>query len=392
MALENAPTTPAPTPAANATYINVTAPRDPGVFSGANGQDVDKWLSLYERVSTGNRWDPTLMLANVLFYLDGTPRVWYETHDTELTSWDLFKEKIRELFGNPDGHQLAAKKALSTRAQTSTEPYVMYIQDVLALCRAVDSHMTEQDKVAHILKGIADDAFNLLVFNNVCTVDAVIKECRRLELAKSKRILPQFARLPNTAPTSSCADVPRSTSNDANVTRIVRREIEAAYPATCEPSTCSPPAVPVSMIQAVVRQEIASMGLHSVCSVNHVDSRPHPPTAPPSPTQFQPRFRNAEWRTADDRPICFICHRIGHISRHCRNRWNSPAQHTYTGYNRAYGSYRPSTARADHAATESVAPSRPYSRSPSPLRRQSRSPQPRRSNSPSFNARSHPEN
>ncbi|XP_049275319.1 uncharacterized protein LOC125759848 [Rhipicephalus sanguineus] len=34
MTLENAPTTPAPTPAANATYINVTTPRDPGVFSG----------------------------------------------------------------------------------------------------------------------------------------------------------------------------------------------------------------------------------------------------------------------------------------------------------------------------------------------------------------------
>lgn len=115
------------------------------------------------------------MLANVIFYLGGTPRVWHQTHDDEITSWDSFKEKLRELFGDPMGRKVAARKALASRVQTSTEPYVSYILDVLALCRKADDTMSEADKVAHVLKGIADDAFNLLVFGNVSTIDAIIK-------------------------------------------------------------------------------------------------------------------------------------------------------------------------------------------------------------------------
>ncbi|XP_070391256.1 uncharacterized protein [Dermacentor albipictus] len=257
-------TPPAPTPAATSTtYIALPAPRDPGAFSGKDREDVEDWISLYEHVSRNNRWDSTVMLANVVFYLVGTPRVWFRMHEDELTSWYSLKQKLRDFFGNPYGHQLAAQKALSSRVQTSPESYVTYIQDVLALCRKVDAHMTESHKVSHILKGIADDAFHLLIFNDVVTVDAVIEECRRLELAKSRRIDQQFARLPNTSASSSCADAPRP-NNTADVTRIVRREIEAAYPAAFDSSRSNAPAVMVSLIQAVVRQEFANMSLHTI--------------------------------------------------------------------------------------------------------------------------------
>lgn len=86
----------------------------------------------------------------------------------------------------------------------STELYVAYIQDVLALCHKADNHMSELNKVAHMLKGIADDAFNLLVYANVSTVDTIIKECRWYEQAKYHRITQQFTWLLNTAATSSC--------------------------------------------------------------------------------------------------------------------------------------------------------------------------------------------
>ncbi|XP_037572292.2 glutathione hydrolase-like YwrD proenzyme [Dermacentor silvarum] len=64
--------------------------------------------------------------------------------------------------------------------------------------------LSEDDKIANILKDIADDVFNLLVFTNVTTVDSVIKEFRRLEQTKCQRISPQIDRLPNTPVTSSC--------------------------------------------------------------------------------------------------------------------------------------------------------------------------------------------
>lgn len=49
-------------------------------------------------------------------------------------------------------------------------------------------------------------------------------------------------------------------------------------------------------------------------------------TVPPNRrVSATPRYRNpADWRTRDDRPICFYCGRIGHISCHCR-AWSNSA-------------------------------------------------------------------
>ena len=171
-------------PSTSVPAVFLTHPRDPGPFCGTDKTDVEEWLTLYERVSDSYRWDPTLMLANLIFYLTGTARQWYDTHEADLTSWDVCKQKMRDLFGRPVGRQLAAKKELAGRAQTSTESYVVYIQDVLSLCRKADDSMTEADKIGHILKGIADDAFNLLMCKDCSTVDEIIKECRRFEQAK----------------------------------------------------------------------------------------------------------------------------------------------------------------------------------------------------------------
>ncbi|XP_077497785.1 uncharacterized protein LOC144108417 [Amblyomma americanum] len=211
-----------------------SSPRDPGTFSGTENLDVDDWINMYERVSTYNRWDPTLMLANVIFYLKDTARVSYETHEDDLTSWDVYKQKLRELFGRPLGRTLAAKSELASRAQTSTESYVSYIEDVLALCHKVDNNMPESDKVGHVLKGIADNAFNLHVCNNCTTVDGIIKECRRFEEAKSRCISQPYTRLPNTAATSSCEDLlhRQTPAPPENVTRIIRRELDAMSPAS----------------------------------------------------------------------------------------------------------------------------------------------------------------
>lgn len=63
-------------PSATTTFV-LEPPRDPGTFSGSGDPDevdVEDWLAEYERVSTRYRWGPTLMLANLLFYLRGTAK------------------------------------------------------------------------------------------------------------------------------------------------------------------------------------------------------------------------------------------------------------------------------------------------------------------------------
>lgn len=377
---------PSPSPSTPPAVV-VAHHREPGTFCGTDDVDVDDWLALYERVSTHNRWDPTLMLANVIFYLTGTARVWFETHEDDLTSWDICKQKLRDLFGKPIGRQLAAKKALASRAQTSSEPYIAYIQDVLALCRKVDKDMSEADRVGHILKGIADDAFNLLLCKDCSTVASVLEVCRRFEQAKHRRISHRFDRLPNTAASSSCEDLPtlRQPSDPANLTRIVRRELEAMTPAV---SSLPLPDNTLALIQAVVRQEVANLAVPSPRVVDNAHASPDPPViaAATYSRSFSPRYRYrnpAEWRTSDDRPICFTCSRVGHISRHCRSRWSPPPRpYSFVDRRNDYGPHR-FTPRPDPLPDEPAPHARGSSRSPSPLGRRSRSPPTRRSPSPS---------
>ena len=248
--------------------------------------------------------------------------------------------------------------------------------------------MAEAEKVAHILKGIADDAFTLLVFRNSSTVDDVINECRRFEEAKSRRITPHFSRLPNTAATSTCEDIrpPPAPAAAENIVRLVRREIEAASPVPAQ-ARAPDDSHTISLIQTVVRQELANAGIQTLCPVNRPDYRPPAPPDLPRNSYARPRYRNsAEWRTSDDRPICFCCGRVGHISRHCRSSWNSQPWPTYSNTRRSPGSSRLPAPLEDDAATPS-SPARPH-RSPSPSSRLSRSPLRRRSPSPSYSHRS----
>lgn len=387
----------APRPSASATLqpsVVLTHPRDPGTFSG-NGNDkvdIEEWLGIYERVAAHNRWDPTVMLPNLLFYLQGPARTWYNTHEEELTSWDVCKQKLLDLFGKLAGRKCAAAKDLSCRAQTATESYVAYILDVLALCRRVDASMPEADKVRHILKGIADDAFNLLVFKDCSTVDEIIRECRRFEDAKSRRIAGQFVRLPNTAATSSCEDAHSAlqSSNTDSVVRIVRREIEAASPSfSARPSEDTQSTI--ALIHAVVREELANAGIQPVCSITRPPVSPAPVHRPP-PT-FR-RYRDpAQWRTPDDKPICFHCSGVGHISRYCRYRQpsfsRSPFHYRYNDNQRQPFHAPNDPTYCDRGPSASI---RRSSRSPSPHDRRSRSPLPRRFSSPHPSVRSSPEN
>lgn len=401
----------APESAPAASTLVLTHPRDPGTFSGSGGSDevdVEDWVADYERVSTLNRWGPTLMLANLIFYLKGTAKVWFENHQAELGSWDICKEKMLDLFGKPVGRRLAAMKALASRAQTSTESYISYIEDVLALCRKADAEMPETDKVGHILKGIADDAFNLLMCKNYSTVDAVIKECRRFEQAKSRRINTVFARLPNTAATSSCEECtrtqPQASVSLDQVTQIVRRELEAMAPAPAYAGSGDSAAITAPIVQAIVRQELANVGIHSVCAV----ASPQPTSWRQQSSYYGQRFPTqyrdpAVWRTTDNRPICFRCRRTGHVARYCNTRWSSPPRASYAPYYRQ-DDYRQAGYRSAPPAqssnpdsyrslnSRSPSPRGHRSRSPPGRRQSSRSPQGRRPSSPFNLATAYPEN
>ncbi|XP_077551742.1 uncharacterized protein LOC144165852 [Haemaphysalis longicornis] len=199
--------------------------REPRSFSGKAGEDVDEWLAHYERVSKYNRWDAVARRANAEIYLDETAMTWFENHEAALTTWERFVEEIRKQFGDSIAKKKRAEQTLLQRAQVPGETCTTYIEEILKLCRIVDASMPEDDRVGHVLKGIAEDVYNFLIGkDNLNTVTDVIRHCRTFETLKARRITPKFGRLANVTTVAS-VDASSFADLSATIRQIVREEL-----------------------------------------------------------------------------------------------------------------------------------------------------------------------
>ncbi|KAM7297534.1 uncharacterized protein ISCGN_022685 [Ixodes scapularis] len=230
--------------------------RDPPTFAGFGSDDVDEWLRTFERVSVHNAWDNTLKLANVVFYLRDTAKVWFDNHEEQIASWDAFKTRLSDVFGCPVSRKENATQRLATRAQSTGESITTYVEDILALCKRVNPTMSEKEKVENIMKGIAEDAFAVLVSQNPTTVAQLQEECQRWEGHRSRRIASPFtiSRLQNCVASSG----PPLTGDIKNIIRQIIKE-ELAVLST--PSRRDLQSEPVDLspegIRTLIRNELA---------------------------------------------------------------------------------------------------------------------------------------
>ncbi|GFY59406.1 CCHC-type domain-containing protein [Trichonephila inaurata madagascariensis] len=128
--------------------------RKPTIFRGEPGQDPIKWLKVYQKVSLYNRWDDTIQLTNAYFFLDGTARKRYENNEDSFTSWTLLENGLKE---------------------------------VLELCKQAEPNMSEEGKVSHLMKGVAEDLFQALLARDVQTSEDFTRWCLYIEEMKQKR-------------------------------------------------------------------------------------------------------------------------------------------------------------------------------------------------------------
>ncbi|GFU88087.1 transposon Ty3-I Gag-Pol polyprotein [Trichonephila clavipes] len=197
--------------------------RSPSTFRGAPGEDPLKWLKEYDRVANFNKWDDMMCLANVYFFLDGTARQWYVNNEDALDSWEAFKNGLSGLFGDRQRYTRRAEEQLKCRAQRSGESTQSYIQSVLGLCQEVNPLMREDEKVSHLMKGVAEDIYQALLTREINDTASFIKWCNYIEDMKQKRVgRPRFERLPNVVPVASLTD---ETDLVSLIRTIVREEV-----------------------------------------------------------------------------------------------------------------------------------------------------------------------
>ncbi|GBN69329.1 hypothetical protein AVEN_36035-1 [Araneus ventricosus] len=134
-------------------------PRNPCIFSGDDQQDDNKWLKDFQRIATYNYLDDQMCLATVIFYLAGTARQWFDNNEDTFTNFTTFKNSLNNAFCRTENLRRQAERMLLTRTQQIGETSESYIQDVLSLCRKANPFMSEDEKVAHLMKGIAEDLY-----------------------------------------------------------------------------------------------------------------------------------------------------------------------------------------------------------------------------------------
>lgn len=84
-----------------------------------------------------------------------------------------------------------------------------------------------------------------------------------------------------------------------------------------------------------MREELLNLGVQSIFSVRHPWTLYGPPVSPSRRDNMPPRFHCRladEWRTPDDRPICFNCRRVCDVARYWQSRSFPPRQNNCDRY------------------------------------------------------------
>ncbi|GFU73004.1 CCHC-type domain-containing protein [Trichonephila clavipes] len=348
--------------------------RSPSTFRGAPGEDPLKWLKEYDRVANFNKWDDMMCLANVYFFLDGTARQWYVNNEDALDSWEAFKNGLSGLFGDRQKYTRRAEEQLKCRAPAFRREYtVLHTKCIRTFLNPL---MKEDEKVSHLMKGVAEDIYQALLTREINDTASFIKWCNYIEDMKQKRVgRPRFERLPNVVPVASLTD---ETDLVSLIRTIVREEVHRLVNQTQE-SLDSDPQSLEEIVQDEVERVLAPV------STKPTETRPRPTYAAVTrkyraPVQkFPPEPRKTDvWRTADNRPVCFHCGRPGHVMRYCRERKavlttleTADGTSTTLALKKKYADQ--TLRRFTPSPTRGRSPIRRY-RSPSPYRRSSQSP------------------
>ncbi|GFV66105.1 retrotrans_gag domain-containing protein [Trichonephila clavipes] len=120
-------------------------------------------------------------------------------HEDALDSWEAFKNGLSGLFGDCQRYTRRAEEQLKCRAQRSGESTQSYIQSVLDFAKR--GSMREDEKVSHLMKGVAEDIYQAFLTREINDTASFIKWCNYIEDMKQKRVgRPRFERLPNVVP------------------------------------------------------------------------------------------------------------------------------------------------------------------------------------------------
>ncbi|UYV80576.1 K02A2.6-like, partial [Cordylochernes scorpioides] len=294
-----------------AAFTYLQQPRNPPNLSGKGSELAHLLLKDYSRVAAYNGWDESMCLANVVFFLEGAARCWFDNVEESITTWNTFKEEFTRTFGDKEDYARRIESSLKVRAQKPDESVELYIQDVLNLCRQLNPNMSEEDRVGHLMKGVAENIYRALLAIEVTTTGEFTQHCRRIEKLNKNRISNvRFERIPTVSEINENEYHPLKEM----IREIIREELRSA---PNELDNLPPPQGLEDRVWQRVEQNLAPIDktpvFHSGRAVKNFRSGQQNPGE-------AVRRKTDEFRTRENIPICFYCNRPGHVAKHCWDR------------------------------------------------------------------------
>lgn len=157
-------------------------------FRGLKGEDAKSWLKDYKRFASCHAFTDPERLENVSFFLRESAKTWFENREEIINGWNQFCEMFINDFADEHKIKQAAKDELRSRVQRKGETCQAYVEAVVKLCRQIDPAMSEEKKVRHIIKGIAQAIYTFLVLQKVKTVAAISTSCQELDVLWAERL------------------------------------------------------------------------------------------------------------------------------------------------------------------------------------------------------------
>jgi hypothetical protein len=126
-------------------------------FSGHPSEDVERFLKCIKNLTKANdeSHNPEI-LEIVRGKLTQSAGIWFDDNESNFRKWSDFETAFRNRYFSST---LIDKKfdKLKQRQQLQDEPVALYFEDVVNLCREIDTNMPDLMIIRHLMSGINPD-------------------------------------------------------------------------------------------------------------------------------------------------------------------------------------------------------------------------------------------
>lgn len=297
----------------------------PGKFKGGVEENVEEYLTQFERVARANGWNDNKKKVILPCYLEGAALKWYENIEGTLgenITWAQISEGMKETFQGIAWEEQVEYR-LRMRMQGETEPVEAYVQDVLNLCQKVDHNMVERSRIKYVLRGLRPSLLEKVMVMTNDTLANLMENIRKIETARfmaGQRVDHLMTELPR----GNVAGLTTGPIEGGAITRTLESKLDNL--------TSEFAKLGMRLLEQQRQQQTPRTAGNGgrPTQEGQASVRGPPRRGPPEGwSRGRGSYRDmGRGRTADGRVICYQCNRPGHYAVACRaNQGNETGGH-----------------------------------------------------------------